>query len=195
VLPISWVRSARLATIAGSFAAGSITLSAKNHPFRGFYGTHSLVVICIRCALSTAIAVTFECRGTRFPEGLPIGLTSAFATDTAKIRGWESFYRKTVTKDAVPPLPDVIQRLAEFLELLLTAASKGDFRGDFRGHLIGRLAFSFLVRFDERRVKWQAHHEIGPVIIGLKYGRRRTIKPHRLQHLWNARARLSVKLR
>ena len=76
-------------------------------------------------ALSSAIAATFECRGTRFPEGLPIGLTPAFATDTAKIRGWESFYRKTVTRDTVPLFTDVIQRLVEFLEPPLAAATKG----------------------------------------------------------------------
>jgi hypothetical protein len=32
----------------------------------------------------------------------------------AKIRGWESFYRKTVTKDGVPPFTDVIQQLSSF---------------------------------------------------------------------------------
>jgi hypothetical protein len=56
---------------------------------------------------------------------LPVGLTSAFATDTAKIRGWESFYRKTVTKDGVPPFTDVIQQLVVFLEPPMAAASKG----------------------------------------------------------------------
>jgi predicted nucleotidyltransferase component of viral defense system len=76
-------------------------------------------------ALSTSIATTFERRGTPFPDGLPVGLTPTFAQDPAKIRGWEAFWRKTVSKAAVPGLEAIVQQLVEFLEPPLAAAAKG----------------------------------------------------------------------
>jgi predicted nucleotidyltransferase component of viral defense system len=75
-------------------------------------------------ALSTAIAATFERRGTPFPNGLPLGLMPIFSRDSAKIRGWEAFCRKTVSKAATPLLEQVVQRLSEFLEPPLVAAAK-----------------------------------------------------------------------
>jgi len=53
-----------------------------------------------------------------------VGLTLAFSQDPAKIRGWEAFCRKTVSKAAVPALEEVVQRLVEFLEPPLAAAAK-----------------------------------------------------------------------
>ena len=37
-------------------------------------------------------------------------------------------------------------------------------------------------------MEWQAHQKISPVVIGFKYGPRRTIGLQSLQHFWNSRA-------
>jgi hypothetical protein len=60
-------------------------------------------------SLATAIAATFERRGTALPAGLPVGLTAAFAKGPTKIRGWEAFCRKMVPKSEIPPLDGIVQ--------------------------------------------------------------------------------------
>ena len=62
---------------------------------------------------------------TDFPEGLPAGLSPMFATDPAKIRGWQSFWKKAGLKDDAPALDSVIQLLVGFLERPLESAAKG----------------------------------------------------------------------
>jgi predicted nucleotidyltransferase component of viral defense system len=121
------LRAYRRETVIAEKLEAIVKLGMINTRFKDYFDLHFLAhkFSFEGVALSTAIAATFECRGTRFPEGLPVGLTSKFATDTAKIRGWVSFYRKIVTKNAVPPFTDVIQRLVEFLEPPLAAAAKG----------------------------------------------------------------------
>ena len=79
--------------------------------------------------LSKAIAGTFKRRGTPFPVGLPAGLTPAFATDTAKTRGWAAFWRKAGPKPEAPALETVVRLLVEFLEPPLDAAAKGQHFG------------------------------------------------------------------
>ena len=75
--------------------------------------------------LTKSFAGTFARRGTAFPKDLPTGLTPMFGTDPAKIRGWESFWRKTGPKGEMPTLASVIKFLVEFLEPPLDAAAKG----------------------------------------------------------------------
>lgn len=85
---------------------------ARNFPFDG-------------ALLSKAVTGTFERRKTPFPNGLPVGLSSGFANDQAKIRGWEAFRRKTGLKNPPSRLETVVQLLAAFLEPLMDAAAKG----------------------------------------------------------------------
>lgn len=75
-------------------------------------------------SLALSIAATFERRGTAFPAGLPAGLTPMFSSDPDKIRGWQAFWRKTGLKGECPPLPNVVELLAKFLERPLEAAAK-----------------------------------------------------------------------
>lgn len=74
-------------------------------------------------ALAKSIAGTFARRGTGFPAGLPLGLTSMFGSDPVKIRGWQAFWRKSGMKAAAPPLKALIQLLVEFLQPPLEAAA------------------------------------------------------------------------
>jgi predicted nucleotidyltransferase component of viral defense system len=121
------LRAYRRETVIAEKLEAIVKFGMINTRFKDYFDLHFLAhrFSFEGIPLSTAIAGTFECRGTRFPEGPPVGLTAAFATDTTKIRGWESFYRKVMTKDSVPPLLEVVQRLAEFLDPPMTAASKG----------------------------------------------------------------------
>ena len=104
-----------------------VELGMLNTRFKDYFDLHYLAhkFSFDGALLSKAIAGTFERRGTSFPDGLPVGLTPTFGNDAAKIRGWEAFWRKTVTKTKAPALEAVIQLLVEFLEPPLGAAAKG----------------------------------------------------------------------
>ena len=103
-----------------------VELGMLNTRFKDYFDLHFLAhkFTFEGVALSTSIATTFKRRSTPFPDGLPVGLTADFALDSAKIRGWQAFCRKTVSKAAIPTLEEVIRELVEFVEPPLVAASK-----------------------------------------------------------------------
>jgi hypothetical protein len=70
--------------------------------------------------LARAIAATFERRRTEIPDGVPDGLSEAFAADRAKRRQWESFASNIET--VTPDLDVVVRDLALFLMLHAEAA-------------------------------------------------------------------------
>lgn len=72
--------------------------------------------------LARAIAATFQRRGTRLPERLPLGLTSEFALDALKQKQWRAFLEKN--RIEAPALEAVIEEIAAVLsESLGTARS------------------------------------------------------------------------
>jgi hypothetical protein len=73
--------------------------------------------------LMRAIRATFERRGTPWPSGRPVALTSAFATDETKKAQWSAFVRKSGTTLDLGDLPSVVEAAAEFLVGPLEAAS------------------------------------------------------------------------
>lgn len=73
--------------------------------------------------LSQAIRATFDRRGTRVPEQLPIGLTSEFARDEQKNTQWTAFLRKNALEQVT--LESVIATLAAFLLPVLTSLGQG----------------------------------------------------------------------
>jgi predicted nucleotidyltransferase component of viral defense system len=105
-----------------------VKLGMLNSRFKDYFDLHYLAqnFPFAGSLLSKSIAATFARRGTAFPTELPVGLTTVFATDPAKIRGWQAFWRKTGPKAATPPLEAVIQLLVVFLEPPLAAAAKGE---------------------------------------------------------------------
>ena len=104
-----------------------VELGMLNTRFKDYFDLHYLARnFSFKGALLVkAIVGTFERRGTPFSNGLPVGLTQAFAEDPAKIRGWSAFWRKTGPKAPPPPLEGVLQLLVEFLEPPLGATAKG----------------------------------------------------------------------
>ncbi len=70
--------------------------------------------------LARAIAATFERRGTPLPEGIPLGLSPAFATDPDKRRQWDAFLNRN-RLDA-PALDATIEEIVGFLDQPLARA-------------------------------------------------------------------------
>lgn len=71
--------------------------------------------------LGKAIAATFLRRGTRLPEGLPIGLSESFSGDAAKQVQWSAFLRKNRLHASA--LTDVVAELAAFSHAALSRAA------------------------------------------------------------------------
>jgi hypothetical protein len=71
--------------------------------------------------LVRAIRATFERRRTPLPTGLPVALTSAFASDATKMTQWMGFSRKS-GGEQIGSLTDVVATIANFVERPLAAA-------------------------------------------------------------------------
>jgi hypothetical protein len=78
--------------------------------------------------LASAIAATFNRRGTTIPASLPVGLTDEFANDPSRQALWQAFHRKNAMTPR--PLADVVVLLREWLRspLLKAAISLTDKR-------------------------------------------------------------------
>jgi predicted nucleotidyltransferase component of viral defense system len=115
-------------TVVAEKLEAMVKLGMLNSRFKDYFDLHYLAqkFSFQGDLLTKSIAATFTRRGTAFPAGLPTGLTPMFGGDPAKIRGWQAFWGKTGQRAPVPALESVIQSLAEFLELPLEAARKGE---------------------------------------------------------------------
>jgi predicted nucleotidyltransferase component of viral defense system len=65
--------------------------------------------------LAQALTNTFNRRGTALPDELPLGLTSAFFIDAAKINQWQAFVRKNPLQVSQYSLEDIVNALQKFL--------------------------------------------------------------------------------
>ena len=75
--------------------------------------------------LCEAIKKTFERRGTVLPTGEPVALTAEFSSNPQKQAQWAGFTRRMKLRD-VPSLPEIVDRLREFLMPAMPAASAGE---------------------------------------------------------------------
>ena len=66
--------------------------------------------------LADAVRATFKRRGTALPDGVPFGLTDAFATDAQKQSQWAAFLRRN--RLAAPALAAVVAELRAFFVAL-----------------------------------------------------------------------------
>lgn len=73
-----------------------------------------------RQILIRAVAATFNRRQTKIPDGVPIGLSDEFATDSLKEKQWNAFLRKNSI--APKPLSEVVTDLRDFLMPILATA-------------------------------------------------------------------------
>ena len=74
---------------------------SRQFPFRG-------------ADLRAAIRETFARRGLKVPAS-PVALTSAFASDSAKIQQWQGFLRRSRIASAPESLEEVVRQLKKFL--------------------------------------------------------------------------------
>ena len=70
--------------------------------------------------LRAAILATFERRGTKLPAADPLALTAAFSGEISKVAQWKSFLSRN--RLSADPLPEVIERLRDFLDPVLFPA-------------------------------------------------------------------------
>lgn len=76
--------------------------------------------------LCDSIQATFARRKTPLPVDLPAGLTEEFSGDRAKQTGWQTFWKKSVKLEPMPPLAEVVLFAASFLAGPALAAAKGE---------------------------------------------------------------------
>ena len=74
--------------------------------------------------LADAIRATFQRRGTSLPDGVPFGLTDAFATDAQKQSQWTAFLRRN--RLAAPNLETAVDELRAFVRALNLQAETHD---------------------------------------------------------------------
>ncbi len=97
-------------------------LGINNSRMKDFYDLRALVKegAIDRGVLAQAIAATFARRATEIPEGLPLGLTAAFAENPEKQQQWLAFLRKNGLGNA--PLAEVVDELGAYFAAPLKSA-------------------------------------------------------------------------
>ena len=76
--------------------------------------------------LADSIRATFNRRGSFLPIETPIGFDDAFWLDPSRQAVWKAFWRKSVKKDPVLSLEEVVSHAASFLLPPAFAAAKGE---------------------------------------------------------------------
>lgn len=76
-----------------------------------------------RQILIQAVAATIDRRQTRVPDGVPVVLSTEFATDPLNEKQWNAFLRKNSI--APKPLSEVVTDLRDFLMPVLASAAQG----------------------------------------------------------------------
>lgn len=77
-------------------------------------------------ALAQAVTATFERRATLVPEAPPVGLTGAFAADSAKETQWAAFTRKMGAEIDAPEFEEAVSAITTFVLPVIHAAARGD---------------------------------------------------------------------
>ena len=112
---------ARETVVAEKFQA-MVDLGMANSRMKDYYDVWiiSQVFEVDRWRLAGAISATFARRGTAIPDGVPDGLSLAFAEDALKRQQWESFKRDLEVDPG--PLDGVVRALEAFLMSAAAAA-------------------------------------------------------------------------
>ncbi len=115
-LPAPRLRVYPRATVVAEKLEAIVSLGMANSRMKDYY---DLWVLAREGAigaglLGDAIAATLARRGTAIPDGLPLGLTDEFASDSAKLTQWNAFLRKNRLEAS--RLADVVAEIARFLE-------------------------------------------------------------------------------
>jgi hypothetical protein len=102
-----------------------VVLGLTNSRMKDYYDfwTADRLGVVAAEGLGEAIRHTFERRGTPLPDGLPEGLTAAFAEDATKLAQWAGFVRKSRLE--APSLAEVVEVAAGLAEGGFEVARQG----------------------------------------------------------------------
>ena len=127
-LPTATLAAYPRETVVAEKYEAMVSLGIANSRMKDFYDLWVLAT-CFQFdgrVLATAIAATFQRRGTLLPLELPLALTDAFVADQAKHAQWTAFVRRGRLVITVPPFSEVVSVLADFLwPPTLSAAAVG----------------------------------------------------------------------
>lgn len=112
------------ATVVAEKLEAIVSLGMANTRLKDFYDLRALAVEARTdpALLGEAISATFQRRGTPIPHEIPLGLSAAFAEDSAKRNQWNAFLRKN--KLGTVDLSTVIDEVRAFVQAPFALARK-----------------------------------------------------------------------
>ena len=121
-MPAPRLRGYTRETVVAEKFQAMVDLGMANSRMKDYYNVWiiSQVFEVDRWRLAGAISATFARRGTAIPDGVPDGLSLAFAEDALKRQQWESFKRDLEVDPG--PLDGVVRALEAFLMSAAAAA-------------------------------------------------------------------------
>jgi len=125
--PSPKLRAYRRETVVAEKLQAMVDLGIANSRMKDFYDLRYLAsrFSFDGSMLLAAIQSTFMRRGEASPVGIPIALTSAFASDDSKQEQWVAFMQRSKLGEKGLTLKEVVEFLAEFLQPPLAALKSG----------------------------------------------------------------------
>ncbi len=104
-----------------------IALGAANTRMKDFYDLYVLSEVrdFEGALLVSAVAATFRRRATELPSAVAVGLTAAFAEQSAKQVQWTAWLRRRGLRAIPADFAAVVRRVAAFLQPVIDAAREG----------------------------------------------------------------------
>ena len=126
-LPRPRLRAYPRETVLAEKLHAMVLLGMRNSRMKDYFDVHALLRedAMDGHALASAIRATFTRRQTALPEGVPVGLSDAFAIDRAKLAHWHAFLGRSRLN--APDLKDVVESIRDRIAapLELARASQG----------------------------------------------------------------------
>lgn len=123
-LPRPRLRAYSRASVMAEKLHAMVALGSANSRMKDYFDLHALLRenACDPGELERAIVATFERRRTAVPDGVPLGLSDAFARDAAKQVQWNAFLDKNRLE--APGLQQVVEEIRVLVAGALNAARK-----------------------------------------------------------------------
>jgi predicted nucleotidyltransferase component of viral defense system len=121
-LPRPRLRAYSRASVMAEKLHAMVALGSANSRMKDYFDLHALLRenVCDPGELARAIVATFERRRSAVPDGVPLGLSDAFARDAAKQTQWNAFLGKN--RLAAPGLQHVVEEIRVLVAGALKAA-------------------------------------------------------------------------
>jgi len=115
-MPIATIRAYPPATVIAEKFHAIVTLGIANGRMKDYYDLWAIpnAIMIDSTELDDAIRATFERRGTRIPDTLPIGLSDEFVTDDQKSQQWLAYAASIDLEDLT--LETVVGVISSYVE-------------------------------------------------------------------------------